>query len=105
MAEEKPASGDSESQPAARLSQDVAALSAFAERLRIREYVDLLQRPRRLLWLYFLSGLARGAGVAVGTFVVLGLLTYLLSTVVNVPMIGKYLAGIVQEIQRHLPSR
>jgi len=91
-----------ERSPAAA-SDDVSRLAEFAERLRIREYIELLQRPGRLLWVSFLSGLGRGAGAAIGAVVILTLLGLILSRIVDVPMIGKYLAGVVQEIKRHLP--
>lgn len=101
--ERKPAEPAGE--PAKQLSQDIGALSAFAERLRTREYVELLQKPWRLVAIYFVTGIARGAGVTIGTIIVLALLTYVLSTMVTVPVVGKYLAGIVEEVQRHLPAR
>jgi hypothetical protein len=82
---------------------EASRLAEFAERLRVREYIELLQRPGRLLWVSFLSGIGRGAGAAIGGVVVLALLGLIFSRIVNVPMIGKYLAGLVQEIKSHLP--
>jgi hypothetical protein len=98
--EEKPERQDDQ-----QLARDISTLSVFAERLRIREYVQLLQRPWRLAGVYFLTGMARGAGVTIGTIIVLALLTYFLSTIVTLPVIGKYLAGIVQEVRSQLPPR
>ncbi len=102
---DKPAASQSESREHAQLAQDVSTLSVLAERLRIHEYVELLQRPWRLIWLYFLTGLARGAGVAIGGIIIVALITYLLSSMVSAPMLGKSVAGLVKEIQRHLPSK
>jgi hypothetical protein len=93
---------ESEKQAAAA-SDDISRLAAFAERLRINDYLELLQRPRRLVWVGFLSGLGRGAGAAIGGLIVIVLLGLLLSHVVNMPMVGKYLARLVHEVNRHLP--
>jgi len=94
---------ESEAKSSPAVSDEASRLAEFAERLRIREYIELLQRPGRLLWVSFLSGIGRGAGAAIGGVVVLALLGLIFSRIVNIPTIGKYLAGVVQEIRLHLP--
>ena len=94
---------ESEKQAPPAGSDEASRLAAFAERLRINDYLELLQRPGRLVWVGFLSGLGRGAGAAVGGLIVIVLLGVLLSHVVNLPMVGKYLARLVNEVNRHLP--
>lgn len=45
----------------------------IAERLdasRIAEYVELMNKPRKLIWTSFVAGIARGLGAAVGATVV-----------------------------------
>ncbi|MES2202074.1 MAG: DUF5665 domain-containing protein [candidate division FCPU426 bacterium] len=41
-------------------------MSAFLEKTRLAEYMDLMHRPGRLIWLNFLAGTARGVGLVVG---------------------------------------
>lgn len=51
---------------------------AFLEKAKLADYVDLLNSPWRSMWLHFLAGLARGAGIVVGT-VLIGSLVVLLT--------------------------
>jgi hypothetical protein len=55
------------------LKQKIDELSFNLERMKLAEYVELLNKPRRLLYINFISGLARGLGIAVG-FTLLGAL-------------------------------
>jgi Domain of unknown function (DUF5665) len=41
-------------------------VAVFMEQSRLGSYVDLMNRPGRLIWLNFLAGLARGIGIFVG---------------------------------------
>lgn len=77
------------------------------ERAKIGEYVGLLNRPRRLIYLNIVSGLARGMGMAVG-FILLGaMIIYVLtrSFIVNLPVIGTFLGELVWIIQQYLKGK
>ena len=74
------------------------------ERLRLPEYIRYVEDRRRFLMMQFLGGLARGLGMAVG-FTILGaaLVIFLQSLAQhNLPVIGDFLAEIVQIVQRRL---
>lgn len=74
------------------------------EKAKLGEYVDMMSKPRRLLFTNFIAGLARGFGMAVG-FTLLGALAlYFLRIVVmlNLPFIGGFIAEIVKIVQDHL---
>ena len=60
------------------LKQKIDELSLNLERMKLAEYVELLNKPKRLLYINFISGLARGLGIAVG-FTLLGALLSLTS--------------------------
>jgi len=83
-----------------RLEQIVKTL----EQMRISEYVQTLQNTRRLLLLNFISGLARGLGMAIGFSILGALLIYLLTDtfVANLPIVGDFIAEIVKIVQTHL---
>jgi hypothetical protein len=49
-----------------KLDGKVEELAYYLERMRLAEYIQLFNRPWRLMWLNFLAGLARGVGIAVG---------------------------------------
>lgn len=53
------------------LKRRVEDLAVGIERMKLAEYIDLLNDPKRLLYVNFLAGLARGIGTAIG-FTLLG---------------------------------
>ncbi len=76
-------------------------ISRYYEKMRIDEYIELLNKPKRLLWLNFISGLSKGLGTAIG-FTLLGAIgIYILkeSVRLNLPLIGKYIAEIVRIVE------
>ncbi|MCL6477194.1 MAG: DUF5665 domain-containing protein [Peptococcaceae bacterium] len=77
------------------------------EKMKLAEYVDLLHSPWRLLWINFISGIARGLGIAIG-FAILGAIALIvLQRLVdlNLPVIGSFIADIVEIVQRQLRLR
>ncbi len=67
-------------------------------------YINMLTTPRRYLFYHFISGLARGLGIAIGA-TLLG--AFFLATLfrlaeLNVPLIGEFIARIVRIVQEHL---
>jgi len=86
------------------LSLKIDELSVKIEKLNLSEYLELFRNPRRLLYLNFLAGVARGFGMAVG-FTLLGALAlYILQRVVilNLPLIGDFIAELVRIVQDEL---
>lgn len=66
------------------------------QKSRIGDYVDLMQKPSRLIFLNFIAGIAKGLGIAIG-FTVLGAFAiYIFQKIImlNLPVIG----GIISEI-------
>ena len=74
------------------------------ERLRLPEYVRYLEDRRRFLLMQFLGGVARGLGAAVGFTILGAALVMVLQGLAqrNLPVIGDFLAEIVQIVQRRL---
>lgn len=88
----------------AKLSQKIDELAISIEKMKLAEYVELLNRPRRLMAINFLSGLARGLGMAVGFTLLGALLLLILERVVylNLPLIGGFIAEIVKIVQAEI---
>ncbi|EOS57911.1 hypothetical protein C812_00957 [Paenibacillus barengoltzii G22] len=74
------------------------------EKSRITEYIQLLNRPWRMVWLSLLSGIARGVGIAIGFTFFAATIIYLLQLLgaLNLPIIGDYIADIVRIVQRQM---
>lgn len=82
-------------------------LEAFAqqlERLHLADYIAYVDDRRRMLRSQFLSGLARGVGMAIGFTVLGAVLVVFLRRLAeqNLPLIGDFLAQIVTIVQRRL---
>ncbi len=56
------------------------------------DFMQYLQSGRNILWINFKAGVARGLGVTLGMTVVLGLLIWLLTRLVALPVVGEYFA-------------
>lgn len=86
------------------LKQKVRQLSVAMEKMRLAEYVTLLERPYRLLYINFLTGIARGLGIAVG-FTILGAVVVLVLqrlVMLNLPLVGDFIAQIVRAVEINL---
>ncbi len=83
------------------LSKKVDNISLKMEKLKFVDYVYYLEHPRKMLWANFVSGLARGFGIAIG-FTILGAIAiYFLNIIVkiNLPYIGQFISDIVKIVQ------
>lgn len=86
------------------LKEKIEKLSLDIERMKLAEYVELLNKPGRLLFVNFISGVARGLGIAVG-FTLLGALVLVVLqrlVVLNLPVVSDFIAKIVRLVQIQL---
>ncbi|MGI6343622.1 MAG: DUF5665 domain-containing protein [Bacillota bacterium] len=74
------------------------------ERMRLVEYLELYQRPWRLMWLNFLAGLARGVGIAIGGTILAAFVLMILGrlAILNLPVISDFIAEIIELVQTQL---
>ncbi|MDI3540945.1 MAG: hypothetical protein PWP66_483 [Thermosediminibacterales bacterium] len=82
----------------------IEEFSIKMEKMRIAEYVSLMEDPIKILYTNFLAGIARGIGMAVG-FTLLGAIAiYILQKIVilNLPLLGDFIADIVKIVQDQL---
>ncbi|HAG06936.1 MAG TPA: hypothetical protein DCL13_02015 [Peptococcaceae bacterium] len=87
-----------------KLGARIAELSIAMEKMKLAEYVSLLERPYRLLYINFLTGIARGLGIAVGFTILGAIVLYILKrlVMVNLPGISSFIATIVSLVQLRL---
>ncbi|HEX3011457.1 MAG TPA: DUF5665 domain-containing protein [Syntrophomonadaceae bacterium] len=104
MIRESKSEDGQEHQLVKELSDRVQELSNSMEKMRLAEYIEMLEHPRRLLYVNFLLGIARGFGSAIGFTILAALVVYVLQKVVvlNMPLIGNFIANIVEIVQREL---
>ena len=86
------------------LREKLAELAVNIEKMKLAEYVELLNRPLRLMYINFIAGLARGMGIAVGFTILGAIIVIFLRRLValNLPLIGNFIAEIVYTVQSQL---
>ena len=89
------------------LSQKIDELSIRIEKLNLAEYLEILRNPRRLLYVNFLGGIARGFGTAIGFTLLGAFVIYILQRMVilRLPIIGTFIADIIRIVQKQLSIR
>lgn len=98
---------DVQSDPISALKDKIEQLSLSLEKMKLAEYVELLNRPWRLFYINFLSGLYRGLGIAVGFTLLSALVLIILQrlVVLNLPGVSNIIAEIVRLVQLQLKIR
>jgi len=98
---------DDESRAEEKLEETLIKVSDSLERAKIAEYVNLMNKPWRLIYLNLVGGLARGVGFAIGFTLLGALVIYILtrSFVLNLPIIGNFLGELVWIIQQYLRQK
>ncbi len=89
------------------LEERVKELAINMEKMKLAEYVDMLENPYKLLYINFVSGIARGLGIAVG-FAILGAIIVLILqrlAAQNLPLIGNFIADLVKIVQMQLGTK
>ncbi len=83
------------------IARQIQRLATQLESMRIAEYVDLLQRPARLIFINFVAGIARGLGIAIGATIIFAAMVEFLRRIIllNLPGIGNFIADIVQIVE------
>lgn len=81
-------------------TEQIQQLDLIAKRLEnsgVAEYVKLSQRTGKILWLNFISGVAKGFGFTVGTTLVLAVVYKVVARIIsmNIPYLTELLQNIV----------
>lgn len=87
-----------------RLGEKIDELSVNMEKMRLTEYIEMMERPRRLLYMNFFMGLVRGFGMAIGFTILAAVVLWAMQQIVvlNLPLIGDIIAEIVRIVQARL---
>lgn len=85
-------------------SKKLMKLAILLERLNLYDYLNLLHKPIRLIWINFCIGMARGVGAMVGAAVLIVMFFYVAKKMVNIPLIGTFVAEVVKVVQHKLYS-
>lgn len=86
------------------LADRIHEIALNLEKAKVAEYVDIMNNKWRLLYINFVSGLARGFGMAIGFTLLGALVLYVLQRMIswNLPLIGDFIAELVKIVQESL---
>jgi len=82
-----------------QLADSINKLAKLVERLRDEKYLQMIDNKKKFLWYNFLSGAARGLGFIVGSTILLAFIIWLLTQLLPLPIIGKWIADLINYIQ------
>lgn len=79
-------------------------ISDRIQSINLAEYIELVRSPKKMLIINFISGLARGLGVAIGATVLGALFLLILFRLAqtNIPVIAEFLAKIIKIVETYL---
>ena len=88
------------------ITREVDRIAKIVERMNLGDYIGLLQRPARLLWLNFLAGLARGLGTILGATLLVSLIIAIANRIIqsNLPGVSQFVQNFVHLLQQSGPG-
>lgn len=83
------------------MTLQLSKLVGHLESMRVAEYMELLEKPARLILTNFVAGIARGLGIAIGATLVFALMLEGMRRLImlNIPGIGSFIADVVRIVE------
>lgn len=82
-----------------RLNERLDQIAEALDKAEIQDIIENYSSVKRRLVVNFIAGAARGLGLSLGTIVVLGILGFILSQLVDMPLIGEYIAQLLDYVK------
>lgn len=87
-----------------QIEDDVHALVKALEAKGFDDFIQYLRSPWRIVWSNLLAGIFRGLGILIGMTMIIGLIAWILSQLINFPVIGEYFRIIFEGIKSFIPQ-
>lgn len=87
--------------------ETVFALNKLAitlERMKFGEYIAYMNNTKRLIGMNLVAGLFRGMGITLGVTVLAAIVFYILGRMVDIPIIGNWIANIVLHVEGQIAN-
>lgn len=65
------------------------------------DFLEYLQSGKRIMWINFKAGVAKGVGVTVGMTFIVGALIWVLTMLVDLPLVGEYFTDAKQYVTEY----
>ena len=83
-----------------KTSPDKELVKVF-EAAGVVDYLEYLQSGKRIMWVNFKAGIARGFGITVGMTLVVAAFIWILTMLVDLPLVGEYFANAKQYVNEY----
>lgn len=93
-----------EKQASVEKKETVSQLEKLADRIekmRLADYMTMVNRPTRIIWTNFLAGASRGIGFTVGAAIIIAIVVKVLMMLIsmNIPYLSEHLTYLVEFIK------
>jgi len=68
----------------------------------MEDFIQYVSSPWRIVWVNFLAGIFRGLGALIGASIVLALIVWVLTQLVDVPLVGEYAKDIKESMASYI---
>lgn len=84
-----------------KLKENLEKLNGVLEKMNIEDIQYVLGSKKAIFTKNLLAGLSRGIGIGIGVTIVTAILIYILRKIVilNIPVIGDYIADLIEIMQ------
>ncbi len=86
-----------------KTSPDKELVKVF-EAAGVVDYLEYLQSGKRIMWVNFKAGIAKGFGITIGMTVVVGIFIWILTMLVDLPLIGEYFQETKEYVDEYKES-
>ena len=80
-------------------NNEIKKLSEVIKSLNNNNIFKIYNSTKKILFISFLKGLASGLGWIIGATILVSLLTYILSQIEFIPILGDIVSQLIQEIE------
>ncbi len=82
-----------------KTKRDLARIVAVFELIGFREFVEFINSPRKLFLRNFVAGMFRGFGIVVGMTIIVAMVAWTLTQLVDFPLIGQYFQRLLELLE------
>ena len=87
-----------------KTEKDLARIVEVFEQIGFRDFVNYLHSPWTIIKRNFLAGIARGLGILIGMTVVATGLVWIVTQLVDFPLIGQYFELLLKLLENIVPE-
>jgi hypothetical protein len=84
--------------------RDLEKIVTIFDQIGFSEFISYLKSPRKIIFWNFVAGIFKGLGIVIGMTIVVALLVWVLTKMVDFPLVGEYFRGMLELIEKTVPA-